>query len=88
MFDFLFTVLAFLAVLIVVVMVHELGHYLVARWSRVRVEVFSLGFGPELFGFTDRTGTRWKISALPLGGYVKMLGQSDLHVEGDDDLDE
>ncbi len=88
MSDFLFTLLAFLAVLIVVVLVHELGHYLVARWSRVRVEVFSLGFGPEIFGFTDRAGTRWKFSALPLGGYVKMLGQSDLHVEGDDDLDE
>jgi regulator of sigma E protease len=67
----------FLIILSVVVFVHELGHYLVARWAGVRVDVFSIGFGPELFGINDRTGTRWKFSALPLGGYVKMHGDAD-----------
>jgi regulator of sigma E protease len=66
--------LPFLFVLSLVVFFHELGHFLVARWCGVRVLVFSIGFGPELFGFNDRTGTRWKISAIPLGGYVKFLG--------------
>jgi regulator of sigma E protease len=64
----------FLFVLTIVVFFHELGHFLVGRWAGVRVLTFSLGFGPELFGFTDRHGTRWKISAVPLGGYVKFLG--------------
>jgi regulator of sigma E protease len=67
----------FLIILSVVVFVHELGHYLVARWAGVRVDVFSIGFGPELFGINDRAGTRWKFSALPLGGYVKMHGDAD-----------
>jgi regulator of sigma E protease len=67
----------FLIVLTVLVFVHELGHYLVARRNGVRVEVFSIGFGPELFGFNDRAGTRWKFSAVPLGGYVKMFGDAD-----------
>ncbi|AWU93484.1 RIP metalloprotease RseP [Azospirillum ramasamyi] len=71
------SVLAFLLVLTVLVFVHELGHYLIARRNGVRIETFSIGFGPELFGFTDRTGTRWKFSALPLGGYVKMFGDAD-----------
>ena len=61
-------------VLTVVVFFHELGHFLVARWYGVRVLVFSIGFGPELFGFNDRYGTRWKVSAIPLGGYVKFFG--------------
>ena len=63
--------LPFLCVLTVLVFIHELGHYLVARWNRVRVEVFSIGFGPEIFGWTDRAGTRWKVSLLPFGGYVQ-----------------
>jgi regulator of sigma E protease len=67
----------FLIVLTVLVFVHELGHYWVARRCGVRVEVFSIGFGPELFGWTDRAGTRWKFSAVPLGGYVKMFGDAD-----------
>ncbi|HWB47674.1 MAG TPA: RIP metalloprotease RseP [Stellaceae bacterium] len=67
----------FLVVLTVLVFVHELGHYLIARRSGVRIEVFSIGFGPELFGWYDRAGTRWKFSAMPLGGYVKMFGDSD-----------
>ena len=68
-------VLPFIIVLTPLIFVHELGHFLVARWNKVRVEVFSIGFGRELFGWTDRHGTRWKVSVLPLGGYVKMFGQ-------------
>jgi regulator of sigma E protease len=68
---------AFLIGLTVLVFVHEFGHFYVARRNRVRVEVFSIGFGPELFGWHDRAGTRWKFSAIPLGGYVKMFGDSD-----------
>jgi len=64
----------FLFVLTIVVFFHELGHFLVARWCGIRVLVFSLGFGPEIAGFNDRHGTRWKISAVPLGGYVKFFG--------------
>ncbi len=67
----------FLIILSVVVFVHEFGHYWVARRNGVRVEIFSIGFGPELFGCNDRHGTRWKFSAIPLGGYVKMLGDAD-----------
>src|SRR5215471_5961142 len=67
-------VIPFLFVLTIVVFFHELGHFLVARWAGVKVLTFSLGFGPELIGFNDRKGTRWKISAVPLGGYVKFFG--------------
>jgi regulator of sigma E protease len=70
-------VVPFLLILSVVVFVHEFGHYWVARRNGVRVETFSIGFGPELFGRNDRHGTRWKFSAIPLGGYVKMLGDAD-----------
>ena len=70
-------IVPFLIVLTVLVFVHELGHYLVARWNKVRIEVFSIGFGPEIFGWNDRTGTRWKFSIIPLGGYVKMFGDAD-----------
>jgi regulator of sigma E protease len=73
----------FLVVLTVLVFIHELGHFLIARACGVRVEVFSIGFGPELFGWTDRTGTRWKFSWLPLGGYVRMFGQEDNVLEGE-----
>ena len=68
------TSIPFLFVLTIVVFFHELGHFLVARWNGVKVLTFSLGFGPELAGFNDRHGTRWKISAIPLGGYVKFFG--------------
>jgi regulator of sigma E protease len=68
--------LAFVFILSVVVFIHELGHYLVAKAAGVRIEVFSLGFGPELWGWNDRSGTRWRVSLLPLGGYVKMFGES------------
>ena len=70
-------VVPFLIILSVVVFVHEFGHYWVARRNGVRVETFSIGFGAELFGRFDRHGTRWKVSAIPLGGYVKMLGDAD-----------
>src|SRR5215467_10690049 len=60
--------------LTIIVFFHELGHFLVARWCGIKVLVFSIGFGPELVGFHDRRGTRWKISAIPLGGYVKFFG--------------
>jgi regulator of sigma E protease len=67
-------IIPFLFVLTIVVFFHELGHFLIARWAGVKVLTFSLGFGPELAGFNDRHGTRWKISAVPLGGYVKFFG--------------
>ncbi len=66
----------FLIVLTIVVFFHELGHFLVARWNGVGVEAFSVGFGPELLGFTDSRGTRWKFCAIPLGGYVKFIGDA------------
>lgn len=68
------TLIPFVVVLSVVVFVHEMGHYLVGRWCGIGVREFSLGFGPELLGFDDRRGTRWKLSAIPLGGYVKFVG--------------
>lgn len=68
---------SFLLVLSILVFVHEFGHYIVARWCGVRVETFSIGFGKEIAGFTDRHGTRWKFSLIPLGGYVKMFGDVD-----------
>lgn len=70
------TIVAFLAVLTVLVFVHEWGHYIVARINGVRVEVFSIGFGPEVWGFNDKKGTRWKFSWIPLGGYVKFFGDA------------
>jgi len=68
------TIIPFLFVLTVVVFVHEMGHYLIGRWCGIGASAFSIGFGPELIGFTDKHGTRWKLSAIPLGGYVKFLG--------------
>src|SRR5690349_11699302 len=67
-------VVPFLFVLTIIVFVHEFGHFIVARWCGIKVLVFSIGFGPEIVGFNDRHGTRWKISAIPLGGYVKFFG--------------
>ena len=69
-------VIPFLFVLTVVVFVHEMGHFLVGRWCGVGVHAFSIGFGPELVGFNDRHGTRWKLCAIPLGGYVKFHGDA------------
>jgi regulator of sigma E protease len=67
-------IVPFLFTLTIIVFFHELGHFLVARWCGIRVLVFSMGFGPEVAGFNDRHGTRWKISLVPLGGYVKFFG--------------
>lgn len=64
----------FLIILAIIIFVHELGHFLVARWCGVAVDAFSLGFGREIFGWTDRHGTRWRVAMLPLGGYVKFAG--------------
>ena len=71
-------IIPFLFVLSLVVFFHELGHFLVARWCGVRILVFSIGFGPEILGFNDRYGTRWKISAIPLGGFVKFFGDDNV----------
>ncbi|AIK95934.1 hypothetical protein ID47_03055 [Candidatus Paracaedibacter acanthamoebae] len=79
-------VLPFLLVLTVLVFIHELGHYLVARWNGVKIEVFSIGFGPELFGWTDKAETRWKFSLIPLGGYVKMYGDADASSKPDEEV--
>ncbi len=70
------SILAFLVLITVLVFIHELGHFWVARLCSVRVLTFSVGFGPELFGRTDRQGTRWSFALIPLGGYVKMYGDT------------
>jgi regulator of sigma E protease len=77
--------LPFLFLLCVVVFIHELGHFLAGRWCGVAVRTFSVGFGPEIFGFVDRHGTRWRFSAIPLGGYVKFAG--DLNVASSPDFE-
>ncbi len=69
-------ILPFLGVLTVVVFFHELGHFLVGRWNKVKIDAFSVGFGPELIGFNDKHGTRWKLCLIPLGGYVKFYGDA------------
>jgi regulator of sigma E protease len=78
MFEFIYWLLSyvvpFLAVLTAIVFVHEMGHYLVARWNGVAIQTFSIGFGRELIGWDDKQGTRWRISAIPLGGYVRFVG--------------
>ena len=73
----LLTLLAFLIVIGVLVFVHEMGHYLVGRWCGVKAETFSIGFGKEIAGWTDKRGTRWKVGMLPLGGYVQFAGDMD-----------
>ncbi|MEO9635011.1 MAG: RIP metalloprotease RseP [Parasphingorhabdus sp.] len=73
----LLTLLAFLIVIGVLVFVHEMGHYLVGRWCGVKAETFSIGFGKEIAGWTDKRGTRWKVCLLPLGGYVQFAGDMD-----------
>ena len=70
----LYSIVPFLVVMTVVVFFHELGHFLVARWCGVKIDAFSIGFGPEIVGRVDRHGTRWRIAAIPLGGYVKFHG--------------
>lgn len=69
-------VVPYVCLLLVIVLVHELGHFLVGRWCGVKVDAFSLGFGPEIAHYVDRKGTRWRLAALPLGGYVKFHGDA------------
>ena len=69
-------ILTYFAVMSVIVFVHELGHFLMGRWCGVKIDAFSLGLGPELFGFDDRHGTHWRVAAFPLGGYVKFHGDA------------
>lgn len=73
----IYYVVPFLVLLGILVFVHELGHYIIAKFCGVRVEEFSIGFGKELWGFNDKSGTHWKISAIPLGGYCKFFGDAD-----------
>jgi len=70
-------ILPFLVLLTILVFVHEMGHYSVARWFGVTVETFSIGFGRAIYSWKDKSGTQWKIGWLPLGGYVKFLGDED-----------
>ncbi|MBK8456813.1 MAG: RIP metalloprotease RseP [Phyllobacteriaceae bacterium] len=77
------TIIAFVFVLVVVVFVHEMGHFLVGRWCGIGVKTFSIGFGPELFGWNDRHGTHWRVAAVPLGGYVKFVGDAGAASEPD-----
>lgn len=78
-------IVPFVLVLSLLVFVHEMGHYLVGRWSGIRILAFSIGFGPEILGFTDRHGTRWKLSVIPLGGYVRFFGDEDASSKPDED---
>lgn len=80
---FLVTVLAFALVIGPLIFVHEMGHYLAGRLFGTKIDAFSIGFGPELTGWTDRRGTRWKLSAFPLGGYVKFAGDLNAASEPD-----
>lgn len=77
----------FLFVLTLVVFVHEMGHFLVARWCGVGIKAFSIGFGPEIFGFNDRHGTRWRVAWIPLGGYVKFIDDENAASAGQKSLD-
>lgn len=79
-------VLPFLVVLTIIVFVHEMGHYLVARWNGIAIQTFSLGFGPELIGFNDKRGTRWRIAAIPLGGFVRFVGDMNAASQPDEEF--
>ena len=80
----IYTVLAFVIALSIIVAVHEYGHYIVGRWSGIHPEVFSLGFGPVIWSRVDKRGTRWQIAALPFGGYVRFMGDANA-ASGKDD---
>ena len=75
---FILTIVALLIVLGVVVFIHELGHFMAARWAGVRVNTFSIGFGPAIVKWHDKHGTQWQIACVPLGGYVSIYGQEDM----------
>ena len=76
--NLLVTVVAFILGLSIIVFVHEFGHYYIGKLSGIHAEVFSIGFGPVLLSFNDKNGTKWQISAFPLGGFVKFLGDKNL----------
>jgi regulator of sigma E protease len=80
-----FAVPAFVVVISLIVFVHEYGHYIVGRWCGVKIESFSLGMGPEIAGFYDKRGTRWRLSAFPIGGYVKFYGDANAASAGESD---
>ena len=80
------SIIGFFIILTPLIFIHELGHYFAAINSGVKVEAFSIGFGPELIGFYDKRNTRWKFSLIPLGGYVKMKGELIKSSEDEDDL--
>ncbi len=82
--NFAFMIVAFVVALSVIVAIHEYGHYIVGRWCGIHAEVFSLGFGPVVYRRTDKRGTQWQIAALPLGGYVKFLGDANAASVGSD----
>lgn len=86
LWDFSGYLIPFVAVLSGVVFFHELGHFLVGRWCGVKVEAFSIGFGPEIFAFTDRKGTRWRLALVPLGGYVKFYGDANAASMSSDEI--
>ena len=86
--SFLSYLLPFLFILTVVIFFHELGHFLVARWCGVGIKTFSIGFGPEIFGFYDRQGTRWRVAWIPLGGYVKFIDDENAASAGQKSFDE
>jgi regulator of sigma E protease len=88
------TPFAYVFILVLVVFFHELGHFIAGRWCGAKIDAFSVGFGPEIVAYTDRSGTRWRVAAIPLGGYVKFHGDSDTgpnpsssDLEGDDGVD-
>ena len=82
---FIHSLWSFFIVISAIVFIHEFGHYVIAKWCGVKIEAFSIGFGKELVGWNDRSGTRWKISLLPLGGYVKMFGDASAASTTDED---
>ena len=83
--NFTVTMIAFVFVIGIVVFVHEYGHYIVGRWRGIHAETFSLGFGPVIYARTDKRGTRWQLAVIPLGGYVKFLGDRNAASFADDD---
>ena len=82
--NFAFMIVAFVVALSVIVAIHEYGHYIVGRWCGIHADVFSLGFGPVIYARTDKRGTQWQVAALPLGGYVKFLGDANAASVGSD----
>ena len=82
--NFAFMIVAFVVALSVIVAIHEYGHYIVGRWCGIHADVFSLGFGPVVYSRTDKRGTVWQVAAMPLGGYVKFLGDANAASVGSD----